>query len=484
LFSAVTCILSGKLYSMRKISLSVLLVGLATILFSQEKRLILQSVNIIDVEKGGVQRNQAVIIQGDRITDILPAARYQQQANDSIVNCNDQYLIPGLWDMHTHVWMAEYYFPLFTANGITGHRGMLETMMLVNQWRKQASTPGTLVPTGFYAGSILDGPKPLWPNSIAVDSPEKGRRAVDSLKNKLKVDFLKVYSGLSRESYYAIADEAKKQGIIFAGHVPTSMTLLECIRAGQKTTEHMMGFIEAASDSSEYYYNVMRGNITDTSLRNNRTYRRAFLHRTFNEKNIQAVVNELRKNDSWVCPTMTVLRGIAYIKDTAFRNDPRLQYTIPMIRNMWNPANDTRFKNLPDDYFENEKKEFELNKRIVGLLHKGGVKLLAGTDTPNPFCFPGFSLHDELQNFVDCGLTPLEALQTATLNPALFFNIQNDYGSIAKNKIASLVLLKENPLENIANTKTIHAVVLRGRFVGDAELSELLARVRKMSGLN
>jgi|ADGO01.1.fsa_nt_gi hypothetical protein len=181
---------------------------------------------------------------------------------------------------------------------------------------------------------------------------------------------------------------------------------------------------------------------------------------------------------------MTVLRGIAYIKDTAFRNDPRLQYTIPMIRNMWNPANDTRFKNLPDDYFENEKKEFELNKRIVGLLHKGGVKLLAGTDTPNPFCSLAFLFTTNYKTLLTAASLLWKLCKPPRSTPPCSSTSKNATAASRKNKIASLVLLKENPLENIANTKTIHAVVLRGRFVGDAELSELLARVRKMSGLN
>jgi imidazolonepropionase-like amidohydrolase len=467
---------------MRKVLLVKALLLLAVIAFSQEIRIVLQGVNIVDVEKGTILRNQSVAIKGDRIVRIGPASHFPRQVIDSVVSCSGQYLMPGLWDMHTHVWFADYYFPLFIANGVTGHRGMLETIAMASQWKKQGSTAGSLTPAGFYAGPILDGPRPTWPGSVAVSNPEQGRRAVDSLKNKLHVDFLKVYSGLSKESYYAIVEEAKKQNIPFAGHVPASMTLLECVRAGQKTTEHMMGFIEGASDSSDYYYDVMRGNIKDTLIRNNRTARRAFLARTFSEKKLASIISELKKNDSWVCPTMTVNRGIAYIKDSANLKDPRLLYAIPMIKNMWNPANDFRLRAAPDEFFENEKKEFELNKRILKMLHQGGVKILAGTDTPNPYCFPGFSLHDELQIMVESGLTPAQALQTATLNPAIFFNILNDYGTVSENKMASLVLLKDNPLQNIANTKSIQAVILRGKFIGSAEINEMLAKIRKMAG--
>jgi imidazolonepropionase-like amidohydrolase len=467
---------------MRKVLLVKALLFLSMIVLSQERRIVLQGVNIVDVEKGTILRQMSVAIKGDRIVRIGPANHFARLVSDSNVHCFDQYLIPGLWDMHTHVWFAEYYFPLFIANGVTGHRGMLETILIAAQWKKQGATAGTLTPAGFYAGPILDGPRPTWPGSVAVSNPEQGKRAVDSLKNKLHVDFLKVYSGLSKESYYAIAEEAKKQNIPFAGHVPSSMTLLECIRAGQRTTEHMMGFIEGASDSSDYYYDVMRGNIKDTLIRNNRTARRAFLARTFSEKKLAVIISELNKNDSWVCPTMTVNRGIACIKDSAMMKDPRMQYVIPMIKNMWNPSNDFRFRTAPDEYFENEKKEFELNKRILKMLHQGGVKILAGTDTPNPYCYPGFSVHDEMQIMVESGLTPAQALQTATLNPAIFFNIMNDYGTVSEKKIASLVLLKDNPLQNIANTKSIQAVILRGRFIGSNEINEMLSKIRKMAG--
>jgi imidazolonepropionase-like amidohydrolase len=467
---------------MRKVLSVKALLLLSVFAFPQQKRLVLQNLNIVDVEKGGILQNQSVIVTGDRITKIGKSSSIRPQGDDSVVNCDGQYLIPGLWDMHTHVWMAEYYFPLFIANGVTGHRGMLESIFMASQWKKQGNTAGTMTPAGFYAGPILDGPKPTWPGSVAISNPEQGRKAVDSLKNKLHVDFLKVYSGLSKESYYAIADEAKKQQIPFAGHVPNLMTLLECVRAGQRTTEHMMGMIEGASDSSDYYYDVMRGNKTDTLLRNNRPVRRAFLARTFSEKKLATIISELKKNDSWVCPTMTVIRGIAYIKDSALIKDPRLQYALPMFKNMWNPANDFRLRTATDEFFENEKKEFELNKRILNLLHKGGVKILAGTDTPNPYCFPGFSLHDELQIMVESGFTPLQALQTATLNPAMFFNIRNDYGTVSENKLASLVLLKDNPLTNISNTKSIQAVILRGKFISNNEINELLAKIRKMAG--
>jgi hypothetical protein len=465
---------------MRTIILAVCLL-ITTGSFAQQKRLILQHINVVDVEKGKIYSDQTVAITGDRISAISKASSFKATATDSLVDCTGQYLIPGLWDMHTHVWAPDYFFSLFLGNGVTGIRGMFEQALFANQWRERGLTPGELVPRGYYAGPILDGPKPIWPGSIGITDAAQGRRVVDSLKNKLKVDFIKVYSLLEKDAFYGIAEEAKKQGIVFAGHVPNKLTLLEAVKAGQKSTEHLYGFIEAASDSSDYYYGLVQGTIKDTVLAN-RTARREFLRRTFNEKKLAALIKELKGYDTWVCPTMTVNRGIAYLNDSNFRQDARLAYMIPMISNMWDPKKDFRFKTAGPEYFRSELLDYELKKKIIRALHQGGIRLLAGTDTPNPFCFPGFSLHDELEIFTTCGLSPLQALQTATLNPALYFGIEKELGTVSTGKLADLLILKANPLDNIGNTRKIGAVILKGRFIGAAEVDGLLQKARKIAG--
>jgi Amidohydrolase family len=449
--------------------------------FAQPKRLVLQNIYVVDVEKGNILSKQTVAITGDRITTITKAASFKPAANDSVVDCTGQYLIPGLWDMHTHVWAPDYFFPLFIANGVTGIRGMFEQAVFAGQWREKGNTPGTLTPRGYYAGPILDGAKPIWPGSIGITDAARGRTVVDSLKNRLHVDFIKVYSLLEKDAYYAIADEAKKQQIDFAGHVPNKITLLEAARAGQKSQEHLYGFIELASDSSDYYYQLTEGKVKDSAL-NTRLARREFLRRTFSEKKLAAIIKELKQYNSWICPTMTVNRGIGYMNDPAFAKDPRMTFVAPMIKSMWDPKNDFRFKNAGDDYFNGERKDYELKKRIVRALNQGGIRLLAGTDTPNPYCFPGFSLHDELQLFTECGLSPLQALQTATLNPALYFGIQKDQGTVASGKVADLLVLKDNPLQDIGNTRKIGAVILKGRFIGAGEIDGMLQKARKLAG--
>lgn len=464
---------------MRK-TLILLSLLITAVSFAQSPRLVLTNIQVVDVEKGKILPGQTVAITGDRITSLMKSSSFKPAPTDSIVDCRGQYLIPGLWDMHTHVWAPDYFFSLFIANGITGIRGMFEPVVLANQWRKQGNTPGELAPRGYYAGPIVDGVPPIWPGSVGIKAADHGRKVVDSLRD-LKVDFIKVYSLLERDAYFAIAEAAQKQGIVFAGHVPNKVTLLEAAKAGQKSMEHLYGMLELASDSSEHYYQLVQGLIKDSTLPD-RLARRAFLRRTFNENKLANIVRELKQYDTWICPTMTVNRGIAYITDSNFIRDERLAYALPLMKNMWNPKNDFRLRSATPAYFAGEQQEFALKKQFIRALHRGGIRLLAGTDTPNPYCFPGFSLHDELQLFTECGLSPLEALQAATLHPALYFGVQQDLGTVATGKLADLVLLKANPLQDIGHTRAIAAVVLKGRFIGPEAVAGLLQKARKMAG--
>ncbi|MBL0356658.1 MAG: hypothetical protein IPP72_07050 [Chitinophagaceae bacterium] len=196
--------------------------------------ILIKKVNIVDVENGRIISNKQVIIKDGIISQVVDANTMLQTKADTVIDGTGKYLMPGLWDMHTHVWNDATTFPLLIANGVTGIRGMFESMYNVNNWRDNISKGKMEGPQLFVAGPIVDGPKPIWPGSVAVSNEADGRRAVDSLKNKLKVDFIKVYSLLSYTSYMAIADECKKQQIDFAGHVPNEVTVVEAAVAGQK----------------------------------------------------------------------------------------------------------------------------------------------------------------------------------------------------------------------------------------------------------
>jgi len=437
------------------------------------------NVNVVDVENGVVLKNMHVLIKDSLIADVgqkknLPAA-------DTVIDGKGKYLIPGLWDMHTHVFAPDQVFPLLVANGITGIRDMFDDIRDVNQWRSRMRKDSLLNIDLFVSGPIVDGPKPFWPGSVAVGNAEQGRRAVDSVKNILKADFIKVYSFLGRESYFAIAEEARRQNISFAGHVPNAITAIEAAKSGQKSQEHLYGLMEVASDSSDFYFQYQQGKTTDTSLKN-RDYRKRFLLRTYNPKKLNSLLKEIKTTDTWISPTLTVNYSLAYMNDTALLNSPRMMYMGIFFKDFWDYRKDFRFKTFSEESFAILKKEFDIKLKIVKAIHDAGIPIIAGTDFPNPHCYPGFSLHDELKWYVKAGLTPAQALRTATYNPALYFNIQRTHGSVLPGKIAHLVLLSDNPLNDIANTQKIEMVILRGKIYARKDLDQLLIKVKKMVG--
>jgi Amidohydrolase family len=463
---------------MRKSLLLITTWFLAVGLWAQ-RTLLVKNINIVDVEKGSLQKNAHVLIKGNTIVKVANAVSMAGFQYDTVVDGSRRYLIPGLWDMHTHTWSEEQIFPLLIANGVTGIRGMFDEMGNVKRWRKKISDGEIIGPLLKVSGPIVDGPQPIWPGSVAIKDTLQARRIVDSLKNKLQTDFVKVYSLLSREAYFTIADEANKQKFPFAGHVPNLVTVLEAARAGQKSQEHLYGFLEAASDSADYFLRLVQGKITDSSLKD-RSQRKAFILRTFNPKRLNHLLQEMKTYDSWICPTLTVNRGIAYMNDSTLLQHPRMQYLGSFYKNFWDPTKDFRFKTWTNETFNLYRKEFEIKLQVVKAMQHNGIKLLAGTDYPNPHCYPGFGIHDELAWMVKAGLTPAQALRTATINPAVYFNMENQIGSVAPGKIANLVLLDANPLENISNTQKINAVIVNGRFLSRADLDALLEKVKKM----
>jgi imidazolonepropionase-like amidohydrolase len=179
---------------------------------------------------------------------------------------------------------------------------------------------------------------------------------------------------------------------------------------------------------------------------------------------------------------MTVLRSIASLDDPTFRSDPRLKYLPPSVRGIWEPIKDFRFKDRTAEDSELSRLVLKKQVEIIGRMRRAGVEFIAGTDTLNPFCFPGFSLHDELVLLAGAGLTPMEALQAATLNPARFLGKEKELGTVEKGKLADLVLLEANPLEDINNTRRINAVVVGGKLISNSEIQRMLATAEAAAG--
>src|SRR5262249_9091040 len=278
----------------------------------------------------------------------------------------------------------------------------------------------------------------------------EARDAVD-MARKSGADFIKVYTLLPRDAYFAIADETKKLGIPFAGHVPNSVTAIEASEAGQKSIEHLTGMVLAASTREDEFrkeYNDA-GQKGFEALKEVGKKRAVEILESYSEEKAAHVFSVYKKNNTWQCPTLTVLRSFGYVNDPTFTNDPRLKYMPPSIREEWNPKNDFRLNDRSPEDYENSRRSYQKSLEIVGAMNRAGVPILAGTDTLNPFCFPGFSLHDELALLTQAGLTPMQALQAATRNAAEYLGQLDSLGTIEPHKLADLVLLSANPLDDI-----------------------------------
>lgn len=432
--------------------------------------LVITNVNIIDVKTGTIDFAMDVVINSDKITSILKHKSNTKYQAETVVDGSEKFLIPGLWDMHTHTWWAyEDFFPLLIANGITGIREMFGDLKAVKKIREEIGSGKIVGPMIVSSGPIVDGNPPAWSGSDVADSPESGREIVRQQKAD-GADYIKVYSLLERDVYFAIADECKKQGITFSGHIPRVITLEEAVASGQNSTEHFDGILEFMSSKFDYYYDVRRGKKKD-SLLNTWIERLAFVTNTFNKNKIDSLNILLSSANFWVDPTSVVNRSFAYINDSEFREDDRLKYMPDYTTYNWDPKKDSRLSYRTDADYDVERNWYNLGLSIMKSMLDGGAKFLAGTDYPNPYTFPGFSLHDELEIYVtDAGFTPLEALQTATINPAIFLKKESELGTVETGKLANLVLLDKNPLVNINNTRHIHSVIVSGQYLEGEKL--------------
>jgi imidazolonepropionase-like amidohydrolase len=472
-----------------------LLVGILAVFFcscAQPQSVAIEHVTVIDATGRAAQPDMTVLVESDRIVAVVPAKKAHVPKNALVVDGAGKFLIPGLWDMHVHGASdarAPWSHLLFIANGVVGVRDMAGPSD-ANAWRAgQASNPDPS-PNLYLGSPIVDGPNPVWPDSIVATDEAQGREVVDQQQQR-GADFIKVYSRLPRSAYFAIADEANKRGIPFEGHVPELVTAAEASKAGQRSIEHLTRVADACSKEESAIDSEMQRfeavfRSTDTAMAQKMDAGRNIIllnMRTvasFDEPTAQSLFALFVKNGTWQCPTLTLLR--AQIDDPLAADDPRLKYLSKDMRAKWEAGYYRHFPPEPRAAMAAlTKAEFDESKRIAGLMYRAGVPILAGTDAMNPECFPGFSIHDELALLVDAGLTPLAALQAATRNPAQFMGQLDRRGTIEAGKIADLVLLDADPLADIHNTRSVRAVVLNGKLYRREALDEMLVHAQALA---
>ncbi len=484
---------------------------LCTVLFvlgcsgSPRGDLIIQNTNIIDVENGRVLQGQSVSIRGRKIVSIESEVMHPSSEDIKIIDGSGKYLIPGFWDMHSHTWNAEYtrkvVFPLEIAHGVVGIRNMAgdcygDRLDCVNcaryeqiqEMRRDIREGALIGPEIHNASTFLDGRHTIKKESIIITTPKQGRKAVIKHK-KENFDLLKVYDYLTPDVFSAIAEEAKKQQIPFAGHVPWTITVEEASEAGLKSIEHGFGLIIAVSGKEETFTGeriqaLQRDQFTrqdrfelqsDQMRRIINRDQRAF---TFVDSLFRDLTRTLQENNTWLVPTFAMnFRGHRY---SEIADHDMMKYLPPTKREQWNRALEN-FSNAPDNLKLFSRLHGTTLQRMINKMHNASVGILAGTDCDVDLIVPGFHLHQELQFMVEAGLTPLEALQTATLNAAQYFKKASEMGTIEEGKRADMVLLEANPLENIMNTQRIRAVLSGGRLYNRSDLDRLLKEVEDIN---
>ncbi len=438
--------------------------------------------------QGPPQKDATVIVSRGVIEWIGDARDHRRPAHQDELqlDARGKFLIPGLWDMHTHIagisaepaWSKNVLLPLLVANGITGIRDMGGDLRALQQWRREIASGALLGPQIVAAGPMLvPAPPPgkaksTDPSILQVGSATEARAAVDALQ-KQGADFIKVIQ-LSREAYFAVAAESKKDGISFAGHVPRGVTASEASAAGQKSIEHII-YSSLALDCSSQEADLRR-RLQEASSKKDGSDAAVFdnADRTFSPQKAAALWATLLRNGTWVTPTLYPISTLAHSPQQS-PDDPLLAYIPLALQKEWRPAEPPSQRALADAAWWN--RQYENDRKLTGEMHRAGVRLLAGSDSLDRCVFPGSSLHYELRELVAAGLTPQEALQTATENPAEFLS-RKDSGMIKAGQRADMVLLDADPSQKIENTQKISAVVLAGQLLARKDLDALLEKAR------
>jgi hypothetical protein len=447
--------------------------------------LALTHVAVIDATGSPAQLEMTVIISGGYITALGPAAKVKIPVDARVIDASKKFLIPGLWDMHIHVDDSELYpthpsradkeavFPLLVANGVTGLRDMGGGLEQIQQWRTRIELGDLLGPRMFTPGPLVDGKFPAWLGVMRVESETEARDAVRSLVRR-GADFIKVYSSISPGPYFALADEAKRLGMVFAGHVPEQLSAAQASDAGQKSLEHMLNFPLDCSTREEEFRRDIAAKYDDPKADLPELFPgNAEVLSSYSRQKCLTLFARFARNGTWLCPTLHNSWRHAHNADPALFDDERARFYPEVFREYWKAKTSEARRRSPK-FVAQWQGYYELVRQMIPDAQRAGVVLLAGSDSgANEYSVPGFSLHDELAELVSAGLTPMQALQSATLNAARYLGVTDAFGSVEVGKIADLVLLEGNPLEDIRNTRKISAVVVNGKVFDKPDLQKL-----------
>ena len=425
--------------------------------------ILIKNVNIIPMPGSGILYNYNVVIEGVRIKRIFPN---QKQNNEKFaghtINGTKKFLIPGLFDMHVHL-DSNSFLSLFLMNGITAIREVGSIRKDIFQLRNQVNSGKIIGPRMFIAGPILEGDPPFWQGFKNLRTITEAEKTVIELK-KRDVDFIKVYDTLNPKVYRSIIKTAHKLGIKVTGHIPSSIDIFTALSMGQDCFEH----INTVGDS---ILKIIWTKKKDQWLINKIA---------FDSQKLKMLLEQLSIKKVAVCPTLVFFEKYARLAMyKKLLNSPNMKYMPKHYSSIdWNPAHPKSSPNIQGktpQWFQNAGIIAKQTLKLLPMLQKKGVVLLAGSDTPNPFVIPGFSLIEELKLLVSAGLKPYQAIESATHNAAKFINALSDLGTIEEGKIANLVLLNKNPLEDIDNIHSAEIVILNGSYFFCKDIKKKMA---------
>jgi hypothetical protein len=440
---------------------------------------LLTNVTLVDVETGTLATDQSVLIEGDRIAGI--GATVSALEGVPILDAKGAFLIPGLWDSHVHIFSSptepDTALPLYLINGVTGIRDMGALWPIADQLALQARVEAgeTLGPRLVLSGAWVDASPGSWPGMFLADTPEAARDVVTRIADEGWAA-VKAYSMLDEPAYLALAEAADEADLPFVGHVPERVALGTAIAAGQDGIEHFGRVTMACSTAEAEMLDSLRDAMAAGADRDGIFAVMAARNRTVLESWDEALCNRVLASMALarihVSPTL-VVAGF-YVGDRPADDAPGVRMLPPEVRAAWSGP-DFRLDAMTDEVRAPASESIALDHRTFLMAARAGVPILASSDASfaNPWLFHGFSLLDELDLYVAIGLTPREALYTATVAPPRFFDLLDQDGTIAPGRRADLVLLDANPLEDLATLRRPRAVIVGGRVLDRQALDDM-----------
>ncbi|MFN8572679.1 MAG: amidohydrolase family protein [Gemmatimonadaceae bacterium] len=419
---------------------------------------------IIDVRSGARLRDRTIAIAGDSIVAITGSAEARQFSADRVVDGTGTFAIPGLWDMHVHfgggdslIHENRNLLPLYVAHGVTAVRdaaGDLASTVLA--WRDSIARGEMSGPQIFTSGPKLEGLNSIWPGDLEVDSRQEVDAALDRLV-AMHVDFVKLTDNTLKPDLFRYAlGEIRRRGLKSSAHIPAAVPVREAILLGLGSIEHLSYAIRAGAERP--------GGATPADPM-----------AAFDQREAVAVYRLMAQHGTAITPTLNISRTLAWLDSEDHRSDSYLQYIGPGLQQTyaWRVQ---RAASADSAAIARRHANYTFTAAKLPLLQQAGVLILAGTDAGflNSYDYPGVGLHDEMALMVRAGLTPLQALQAATVNGARFLGREGRHGTLETGHVADVVLLDADPTQQIEATRRIRGVVLRGEYLDRGALDDLL----------